>query len=103
MEFMATKNDLGEICLTGDFNARTGSENHELDHSKESEINFDWINNDQSHPVISKRTSKDKVLNKRWKLFLIHLLVQTYPSLKDVLSEMYSANTHMQTITEECG
>ena len=91
MEFMATKNDLGEICLTGDFNARTGSEDHEIDHSNESEINFDWINNDQSHPVISERMSKDKVLNKRGLIF--HLLVQTYPSLTDVLSEMYSANT----------
>ena len=29
MEFMVANKDLGEIYLTGDFNARTGSENHE--------------------------------------------------------------------------
>ena len=42
VEFMATKNDLEKIRLTGDFNARTSSENHETDHSNESEVNFDW-------------------------------------------------------------
>ena len=70
MEFMATKNDLGEICLTGDFNVCTGGENHETDHSNKSEVNFDCINNDHSHPVISKRTSKVRVLNKRGEIFL---------------------------------
>ena len=36
VEFVDSKNDLGEICLTGNFNACTGSENHETDHSNES-------------------------------------------------------------------
>ena len=81
MEFLGSKKDLGEVYLTGDFNARTGSENNEFypDTTDENE-GPDWRNNGSSFPIMSNRTSKDTVVNKRGKDF-IDLLACTKLSL----------------------
>ena len=81
MEFLGSKKDLGEVYLTGDFNARTGSENNEfyLDTTDENK-GPDWRNNGSSFPIMSNRTSKDTVVNKRGKDF-IDLLACTKLSL----------------------
>ena len=71
MEFLAFKNDLGEVYLTGDFNAYTGSENNEFypDTNDENE-GPDWRNNGSSFPIMFNRTSKDTVVNKRGNDFI---------------------------------
>ena len=75
------------------------------DHSNESEVNLDWINNDQSHPVISKRTSKDKVLNKRGKNFLdtlacTNLSILNGCSIGDVFGEYTYANYNGKSVVD---
>ena len=52
MDVMAANKDLGEIYLTGDFNARTGSENHEITEIDDEEL-LNQVNNDLSHPSAS--------------------------------------------------
>ena len=53
MEFMTATKDLGEIYLTGDFNARTGSENQEPSDRDRDDIP-DWGNTTLSHPVTTR-------------------------------------------------
>ena len=74
MEFVASRNDLGEVFLAGDFNARTSSENHQFACDQNEAVGgLDWRNNGTSHPVVSTRTSKDSVTNKRGKDLIDHL------------------------------
>ena len=105
MEFMATNKDLGEICLTGDFNARTSNENYETYHSIDDDEGTDWNKNDTSHPVISRRSSKDNVVNKRGKILLdalacTNLSILNGCTIGDVLGEFTYVNYNGKSVVD---
>ena len=64
-EFIA-KNNLGQVVLVGDFNARTRNLNHEFEQADDFEQNSGF----KSHPVESSRSSRDRVINARGKLLI---------------------------------
>ena len=70
LDVIANNKDLGEIYLTGDFNARTSNNNHEYEDEIDESAPNTAPNRNISYPTIPNRVSKDNVVNKRGKDFL---------------------------------
>ena len=101
LNFVAN-NKLGKILLLGDFNARTRNCNHDTNQD-ELGINFDALA--RSSPTEALRTSKDKTLNKRGKIFLdfiasTNLMILNGSIAGDILGEFTSVNYHGSSVVD---
>ena len=96
LEFMANQENLGDIMLLGDLNARIGLNSPTFE-DEDTETQPEYTSQPTSHPESSDRTSKDTVLNCRGKLLLdflacTRLTVLNGCTLGDVLGEYTSVN-----------
>ncbi|KAL5258389.1 hypothetical protein ACHWQZ_G009029 [Mnemiopsis leidyi] len=96
LEFLASKDNLGDIMVLGDLNARIGLSSPTFE-DEDTETQPEFAGQPKSHPVTSDRASKDTVLNSRGKLLLdflacTRLTVLNGCTLGDVLGEVTSVN-----------
>ena len=96
LEFLANQQNLGDIMLLGDLNARIGLSCPTFE-DEDTETQPEYASHPSSQPESSDRSSKDTVLNCRGKLLLdflacTRLTILNGCTLGDVLGEYTSVN-----------
>ena len=105
LDFYAKTENLGEIFLCGDFNARTASMNFETVSPVHEYHDSNLFQVQASSPTTSNRKSRDEVINARGKL-LLDFLSSTNLSLLngcmvgDILGEFTSLNYRGQSVVD---
>ena len=69
LEFLAKQENLGDIMMLGDLNARIGLCSPSFE-DEDTEIYQDFASRPASHPELSKRSSRDNTVNSRGRLLL---------------------------------
>ena len=96
LEFLAKQENLGDIMMLGDLNARIGLCSPSFE-DEDTEIYQDLANRPASHPELSKRSSRDNTVNSRGRLLLdflacTRLTVLNGTTLGDVFGAYTSVN-----------
>ena len=96
LEFLAKQENLGDIMMLGDLNARIGSCSPTFE-DEDTEMHQDFTSQPASHPEVSKRSSRDNTVNSRGRLLLdflacTRLTVLNGTTLGDVFGAYTSVN-----------